>query len=145
MDVPAPKSVRRRFFVSIGHAIHITWPVLSIILAIQLALGLLIAFVEGWPVGEAIYFTFVTGLTIGYGDLVPRQALAQRPCNRDWCLWALPHWAHSGDCGLRYAHSAWRSRQQLTSQTCLHVFGRTILEATRICPCRRSCSRSPTR
>ena len=28
-------------------------------------------------VGDAVYFTFVTGLTIGYGDIVPRQALAR--------------------------------------------------------------------
>jgi len=47
------------------------------ILAIQLALGLLIGFVEGWPPGDAVYFTFVTGLTIGYGDIVPRQALGR--------------------------------------------------------------------
>jgi voltage-gated potassium channel len=36
-----------------------------------------IGFVEGWSVGDAVYFTFVTGLTIGYGDIVPRQALAR--------------------------------------------------------------------
>jgi hypothetical protein len=69
--------VRRRFFVALAHAVHVAWPVLSIILAIQVALGLLIGFVEGWSVGDAIYFTFVTGLTIGYGDIVPRQALAR--------------------------------------------------------------------
>jgi hypothetical protein len=46
----------------------LAWPVLSIILAIQIALGLLIGFVEGWPVGDAIHFTFVTGLSIGYGE-----------------------------------------------------------------------------
>ena len=56
----------------LGHAIHVTWPVLSAILAVQLALGLLTGFVEG-----AVYFTFVTGLTIGYGDLVPKQTLAR--------------------------------------------------------------------
>src|SRR6516165_7250494 len=72
----APKSVRRRFLVAIGHAIHLTWPVLSTILAIQLALGMLVGFLEGWSVGDAVYFTFVTGLTIGYGDIVPRWALA---------------------------------------------------------------------
>ena len=27
--------------------------------------------------GDAIYFTFVTSLTIGYGDIVPRQALGR--------------------------------------------------------------------
>jgi voltage-gated potassium channel len=77
MKWSAPKTVRRRFFVAVGLAIHLTWPVLSTILAIQVALGLLIGFVEGWSVGDAVYFTFVTGLTIGYGDIVPRQALAR--------------------------------------------------------------------
>jgi hypothetical protein len=74
MNWPAPKTLRRRFFVALGHAIHVTWPVLSAILAIQLAMGLLTGFVEGWSL-DAVYFTFITGLTIGYGDLVPRQAL----------------------------------------------------------------------
>jgi len=73
----APKLVRRRFFRALGHAIHLTWPVLSSILVVQAALGSLIGFVEGWSVGDAMYFTFVTGLTIGYGDIVPRQALAR--------------------------------------------------------------------
>ena len=77
MNRPAPKTVRRRFFMALGHAIHVTWPVLSAILAMQVALGLLIGFVEGWSVGDAVYFTFVTGLTIGYGDVVPRQALGR--------------------------------------------------------------------
>ena len=77
MNRGTPKSVRRRFFVALGHAVHLTWPVLSTILAIQVALGLLVGFMEGWSVGDAVYFTFVTGLTIGYGDLVPRQAVAR--------------------------------------------------------------------
>jgi voltage-gated potassium channel len=62
-------------FLAVGHAFHVTWPVLWIIFAIQVAL--LIGFVEGWTVGDALYFTFVTGFTIGYGDIVPRQALAR--------------------------------------------------------------------
>jgi Ion channel len=77
MNRPTPKTLRRRFFVAFGHAIQVTWPVLSAILAIQLALGLLTGFVEGWSLGDAVYFTFITGLTIGYGDLVPRQALTR--------------------------------------------------------------------
>ena len=77
MNWHARKTVQRRFFVALGHAIRLAWPVLSIILAIQVALGLLTGFVESWSVDNAIYFTFVTGLTIGYGDIVPRQALGR--------------------------------------------------------------------
>src|SRR5215831_7166323 len=77
MNRPTPKSLRRRFLVALVHAIHVTWPVLSVILGIQLALGLLTGFVEGWSLGDAVYFTLITGLTIGYGDLVPRQPLTR--------------------------------------------------------------------
>jgi hypothetical protein len=48
MNRPTPKLLRRRSLVALGHAIHVTWPVLSAIIAIQLALGLLTSFVEGW-------------------------------------------------------------------------------------------------
>ncbi len=37
----------------------------------QLLLGMIVGYLEGWSMGDATYFTFVTGLTIGYGDLVP--------------------------------------------------------------------------
>jgi Ion channel len=86
MNRPAPETVRRRFFIALGHAIHLAWPVLSTMLAIQIAFGLLIGFVEGWSVGDAVYFTFVTGLTIGYGEAGARA----RTCDRGWCLRALP-------------------------------------------------------
>src|SRR5262245_47487127 len=77
MKRPSARIVRRRFFSGLGHAIQLAWPVLSAILAVQVVLGLLIGFIEGWPAGDAVYFTFVTGLTIGYGDIVPRQALGR--------------------------------------------------------------------
>lgn len=44
---------------------------------VQLALGVLIGYLEDWPLGNAAYFTFVTGLTIGYGDLVPSHLLTR--------------------------------------------------------------------
>ena len=77
MKRPVPKIMRRHFFAAIGHALHVTWPVLSTILAFQVALGLLAGLVEGWSIGDALYFTFVTGLTVGYGDIVPRQVLGR--------------------------------------------------------------------
>jgi hypothetical protein len=89
MSPPAPKSVRRRFLAALGRGLYVTWPVLSGILVIEVALGLLIGFVEGWSMGEAVYFSFITGLTIGYGDIVPRAGAHARTRDRDR-LWRHP-------------------------------------------------------
>ena len=53
------------------------WPILSGIVGVQLVLGLTIGYLEGWRMSDATYFTFVTGLTIGYGDLVPHRLVTR--------------------------------------------------------------------
>ena len=63
--------LRRRFFGAFWAEIRIVWPILSGLVAAQLLLGMIVGYLEGWRVSDATYFTFVTGLTIGYGDLVP--------------------------------------------------------------------------
>jgi Ion channel len=47
------------------------------LVALQLVLGAFVSLLQGWPLGDALYFTFVTALTIGYGDLVPKGFLAR--------------------------------------------------------------------
>jgi voltage-gated potassium channel len=39
--------------------------------------GALIAYLEGLHLGESVYFAFITGLTIGYGDIEPVTALGR--------------------------------------------------------------------
>jgi hypothetical protein len=74
---PNRHGVQIRFLCALGHYLHVVWPVLFGIFASQLALGLLIAWIERWSLGDGVYFTFVTGLTIGYGDLVPHQPMSR--------------------------------------------------------------------
>jgi hypothetical protein len=50
----------------------VVWPILSALLAIIVGLGILIGVLEGWKLHEGIYFAFVSGLTIGYGDFAPK-------------------------------------------------------------------------
>ena len=69
--------MRRQFLFELREELRIVWPILSGLVGVQLALGVLVSFLERWPVGDAVYFTFVTGLTIGYGDLVPRRFLSR--------------------------------------------------------------------
>jgi len=69
--------MQKLFFVELGHGMHVVRSVLFSILLWQLVLGLVVTWLERWSIGDGLYFTFITGLTIGYGDLVPRQPLSR--------------------------------------------------------------------
>jgi hypothetical protein len=69
--------MRREFAAGLVFGLRIVWPILSILLGAIVALGLIVGFLEGWPIRDSIYFAFVSGLTIGYGDLAPKTFLAR--------------------------------------------------------------------
>jgi hypothetical protein len=71
------REIRRRFLVELREELRVVWPIVSGLVGVQLVLGVLVSFLERWPIGDAVYFAFVTGLTIGYGDLVPRRFLSR--------------------------------------------------------------------
>lgn len=69
--------MRRVFFGALFRQLGVVWPILSGVLLAMIGSGLAIGFFERWGVGDSLYFTFVTGLTIGYGDLVPQRAASR--------------------------------------------------------------------
>ena len=66
-----PRALRRNFLTGLSTGLRVVWPILSVLLGLMVALGLVIGLREGWSVQDSIYFAFVSGLTIGYGDLAP--------------------------------------------------------------------------
>jgi uncharacterized membrane protein len=70
-------SARRQFLGGLISGIRVVWPILSGLVASIVLLGLIVGALEGWSAPESIYFAFISGLTIGYGDLAP-QVLASR-------------------------------------------------------------------
>jgi hypothetical protein len=69
--------MRRRFLLAILRQGRLLWPILSGLGLAMAALGTVIGRIEGWGFGEALYFTFVTGLTIGYGDVTPKHLVGR--------------------------------------------------------------------
>jgi hypothetical protein len=69
--------MRRAFLNGLLLGLRVVWPVLSALLLLIAGLGLLIGWREGWSVHESIYFAFVSGLTIGYGDFSPKGVLTR--------------------------------------------------------------------
>jgi Ion channel len=67
-----PRLMRREFAQGLLFGLRVVWPVLSALLAGIIGLGLLVGLLEGWSVPDSIYFAFISGLTIGYGDLAPK-------------------------------------------------------------------------
>jgi hypothetical protein len=70
-------AVRSVYLSALLDGLRVTWPVLSVLLVVKAGMGIIVGLVEGWGIGQGVYFAFITGLTIGYGDLVPRQPLTQ--------------------------------------------------------------------
>ncbi len=71
------RQMRRLFFASLFLQLRVVWPILSGVLLAMVGPGLLIGYIEGWGIADSLYFTFVTGLTIGYGDLAPRHTVTR--------------------------------------------------------------------
>ena len=66
------RAMRRKFFGGLLDGLRLVWPVVSGLLLWMAALGVAVGLLEGWTLADSVYFAFVTGLTIGYGDLVPK-------------------------------------------------------------------------
>ena len=71
------RDLRRLFFAELWRGLKVVWPIPVGLLVVMLGLGIVIGLLEDWPLLDAIYFTFVSGLTIGYGDLVPTRILSR--------------------------------------------------------------------
>lgn len=70
-------ALRRRFLTELRAGLRLVWPVLSGLLVVMAALGATVALIEGWSLKEGVYFAFVTGMTIGYGDFAPKAPLSR--------------------------------------------------------------------
>ncbi len=67
----------------LGHVFEMSWHLRAVylaLLALILVGAAVIAGVENIPIEEAIYFSFITGLTVGYGDIVPNTTVGRIVC-----------------------------------------------------------------
>lgn len=68
----SPRVIRRDFMSQLLVGLKVVWPILFFLLFSMTSLGFLIALLEHWKLFEGVYFAFVSGLTIGYGDFTPK-------------------------------------------------------------------------
>ncbi len=71
------RMLRRNFLRGLFRGLRVVWPILSALLGLIVGLGLVVGLREGWSIQESIYFAFVSGLTIGYGDFAPKFLLSR--------------------------------------------------------------------
>ena len=65
------------FIRHFAHLLHFIRGVVVAIFAIIILSAIVLMLVEGLSVGESLYFTAVTALTVGYGDITPKTAAGQ--------------------------------------------------------------------
>ncbi len=52
-------------------AIYLVAPILVLLISILVSLGILVGRIEGWNKFDSIYWSFITAMTVGYGDIKP--------------------------------------------------------------------------
>ncbi|MDB5389516.1 MAG: Ion channel [Planctomycetaceae bacterium] len=55
----------------------VTWPVLCFLVFIKGALGIVVGRIEKWSTFDSIYFSLITGMTVGYGDFSPSHRISK--------------------------------------------------------------------
>ena len=53
------------------------WPLLAMLTTIVVLLGLIVGKVEAWRRFDAVYWSFITATTVGYGDFRPKKHLSR--------------------------------------------------------------------
>jgi Ion channel len=71
------RDLRRQFAAGLRAGLLVIWPVVSALLLAMVGLGIVAGRFEGWSLGESLYFSFVSGLTIGYGDFSPKTGVGR--------------------------------------------------------------------
>ena len=71
------RALRRLFLTHLLGGLRVVWPILGVLLTLMIALGCAVALLEHWSLFEGVYFAFVSGLAIGYGDLAPKGTLGR--------------------------------------------------------------------
>jgi hypothetical protein len=71
------RTLRRSFVAGLLTGLRVVWPILSALLGLIIVLGFVVGLIEGWSALDSIYFAFVSGLTIGYGDLAPKSMIGR--------------------------------------------------------------------
>lgn len=69
--------LRRHFLSQLLSGLRVVWPILLLIISLMVTLGCMVALIEHWSIFEGVYFAFVSGLTIGYGDFAPKTMLGR--------------------------------------------------------------------
>jgi len=70
----------KTFFGIFLKVIYVLRKIVITLFGFIITMGFVLSFVENIGIWDALYFAFVSALTVGYGDIVPRTAVGRFIC-----------------------------------------------------------------
>jgi voltage-gated potassium channel len=75
-----PPHTLRRFLAYFRHGLRVIWSVLLMQMVFLVLAAFVLTQVEPLEFGESLYFTFITALAVGYGDISPTSDIGRITC-----------------------------------------------------------------
>ncbi len=65
------------FIYLFGKIVHLAGPILILFFGMIVAFGQAVGRLEKWSILDALYWTFITATTVGYGDMRPQKKVSR--------------------------------------------------------------------
>ena len=95
--------------------VYLAAPILLMLCTLIIIVGQIVGRLEGWDRFNALYWSFITALTVGYGDISPKTVLGQSIAS---LIMILGYAIIAVPTGIVTSEMTWARKKEVSTQVC---------------------------